>query len=87
MGLSIKNFEVERMVREIATTRGVSMTEALRQVLAEEVDRQRAAREAEVEEKVRKVREIAARIAAMPDVSDLTDDEILGYDEDGIPSR
>jgi hypothetical protein len=49
MGLSIKNTEVERMVREIATTRGVSMTEALRQVLAEEVARQRAAREAEIE--------------------------------------
>ena len=46
-----------------------------------------AAREAEVEAKVRAVREIARRVAAMPDVSDLTDDEILGYDEDGIPSR
>ncbi len=87
MGLSIKNDQVEWMVREIAATRGVSMTEALRQVLAEEMARAAAAREAEIEEKVRKVREIAARVAAMPDVSDLTDDEILGYDADGIPSR
>ena len=30
---------------------------------------------------------IAARVAAMPDISDMTDDEILGYDEDGVPSR
>jgi hypothetical protein len=30
---------------------------------------------------------IARQVAAMPDVSDMTDDEILGYDEDGIPSR
>ena len=87
MGLSIKNAEVERMVRDLAARRRVPMTEALRQLLAEEQARAAAAREAEVEAKVRAVREIARRIAAMPDVSDLSDDEILGYDEDGIPSR
>jgi antitoxin VapB len=75
------------MVREIATTRGVSMTEALRQVLAEEVARQRAAREAEIEARGAAAMAIARQVAAMPDVSDMTDDEILGYDEDGIPSR
>lgn len=87
MGLSIKNAEVERMAREIAARRGVTMTEALRQVLAEEVERQRAAREAAVHAKFEELMEIAGRVAAMPDVSDLTDDEILGYDENGIPSR
>lgn len=35
MGLSIKNAEVERMAREIAARRRVSMTEALRQALTE----------------------------------------------------
>ena len=87
MGLSVKNAEVERLLREVAGRRGVGMTEALRQVLAEELERSRAAGEAEIEAKVRAVREIARRVAAMPDISDLTDDEILGYDEDGIPSR
>jgi antitoxin VapB len=87
MGLSIKNAEVERMVREIASTRGVSMTEALRQVLAEEVERQRAARQAEIEARVAAVMAIAREVAAMPEVGDMTDDEVLGYDEDGIPSR
>jgi antitoxin VapB len=87
MGLSIKNAEVERMVREIATTRGVSMTEALRQVLAEEVERQRLARAAEIEARIAAAMAIAREVAAMPDISDMTDDEILGYDEDGIPSR
>jgi antitoxin VapB len=87
MGLSIKNLEVERMIRGLAARRGAPMTEALRQLLAEEEARAAAARAAEVEAKVQAVRAIAARIAAMPDVSDLTDDEILGYDADGIPSR
>jgi antitoxin VapB len=87
MGLSIKNAEVERMVREIATTRGVSMTEALKQVLAEEVERQRWAREADIAKKIAAVRAIQREIAAMPDISTMTDDEILGYDENGIPTR
>ena len=43
MGLSVKNAEVERMLREVAGRRGVGMTEALRQVLAEELERSRAA--------------------------------------------
>jgi antitoxin VapB len=87
MGLSVKNAEVERMLRELAGRRGVGMTEALRQLLAEEEARATAGREAEVAAKLHKLHEIQARIAALPDVSDMTDDEILGYDEDGIPSR
>ena len=31
--------------------------------------------------------EIALRAAARPLVSDLTEDEILGYDEFGVPTR
>jgi antitoxin VapB len=87
MGLSIKNVEVERMARGAAKRRGVSMTEALRQLLAEEEARVAAAREAEVTEKLRRLHEIQSCVAALPDVSDLSDDEILGYDENGIPSR
>jgi antitoxin VapB len=87
MGLSIKNEEVERMVRDLAARRAVPMTEALRQVLAEEEARVATAREAEIEARVAAVMAIAREVAAMPDVSDMTDDEILGYDDDGIPSR
>jgi len=48
MGLSIKNAEVERMARDTARRRGVSLTEALRQLLAEEEARIAAAREAQI---------------------------------------
>jgi antitoxin VapB len=87
MGLSIKNAEVEQMARDAARRRGVSMTEALRQLLAEEEARVAAARAAERQARYDAVMAIAARVAAMPDVSEMTDDEILGYDERGIPSR
>jgi antitoxin VapB len=82
VGLSIKNEEVERMIRELASRRGVPTTEALRQLLAEEAERQ-----AERKARYDAAMAIAARVAAMPDISDITDDEILGYDENGVPSR
>lgn len=87
MGFSVKNDEVERMIRELAARRGASMTEALRQLLAEEETRAAAAREAIRDAKVAAIRQIQREIAAMPIVSDMTDDEILGYDDAGIPSR
>jgi antitoxin VapB len=61
------------------------VTEALRQLLVEEEARV-VARAAEVAEKLCKLHEVQARSAVLPDVSDMTDDEILGYDENGIPS-
>ena len=85
MGLSIKNGEVERMAREAAKRRGVSMTEALRQLLAEEEARVGAAREAEVEAKVRAIQEIVERSAARHRLTHLSDEEIIGYDENGLP--
>ncbi len=87
MGLSVKNAEVERMLRELAGRRGVGMTEALRQVLAEELERVESARKLDVEARFRAAMAIAREVAAMPDISEMTDDQILGYDENGIPSR
>jgi antitoxin VapB len=85
MGLLIESAEVERMARGAARRRGVSVTEALRQLLVEEEARI-LARAAEIAEKLCDLHDIQARIAALPNVSDMTDDEILGYDENGIPS-
>jgi antitoxin VapB len=82
MGLSIKNQEVETMIRTLAEKRGISMTEAIRQALQAELARETAAREA----KYQALMEISRRAAALPRISDLTDDEILGYDEYGLPN-
>jgi antitoxin VapB len=85
MGLSIKNAEVERMARDTARRRGVSLTEALRQLLAEEEARIAAAREAEIAAKRAAVMEIVKRSASRPRLNDLSDEEIIGYDENGLP--
>ena len=86
MGLSIKNDTVETMIRTLAERRGVSMTEAVRQVVAAELAREDAAKAAEKVEWVKELRAIGAKTAHLPRLNNLTDDEILGYDEFGLPN-
>lgn len=84
MALSIKDAETDRLVRQLAVTTGESMTDAVRQAVAERLERERRRRgKASLEE----LDAIARRCAALPRLSDASEDEILGYDENGIPTR
>jgi antitoxin VapB len=90
MGLSIRNAEVERLARELATRRNISLTEAVRQSLEREVRRDDIVREAkseagETSQRFKDLMEIAEQAAKIPRISDLSEDEILGYDEFGVP--
>ncbi len=87
MALSIKNPDVERMARELSRRRGVSVTEAIRQSLEREVERERRIPRHAPSERLRKMMEISERASRIPRISDMSDDEILGYDEFGAPTR
>ncbi len=87
MALSIKNPEVERLAREIAQRRRISVTEAIRQSLERETERDREVADEDRQELLKRLIAIAESAASIPSISDMTDDEILGYDEFGIPSR
>ena len=84
MALNIKNPEVDRLARELARRRGESITDAilaaLREALKKEKSRHRPAGLAE------ELLEIGARYSALPVLDQRSDDEILGYDEHGIPA-
>ena len=82
MALNIKNAEVVEMVRRLANERGVDMTEAIRGA----VERELRFSEAAISARLRKMRAISERISALPPLDDRSPDEILGYDEHGLPS-
>jgi len=69
MGLSIKNAEVEGMIRALAARRRLPMTEALRQLLVEEEARVAA----DMVERRRRLHEAIARTAALPRLDDSGD--------------
>ncbi|RWO82529.1 type II toxin-antitoxin system VapB family antitoxin [Mesorhizobium sp.] len=88
MALSIKNTEVEQLARELARRRRVSVTEAIRQSLDREIARERLVPRDEPDDLFQRLMAIAERAAQVPKRQDaMTDVEILGYDELGIPTR
>ncbi|QND63153.1 type II toxin-antitoxin system VapB family antitoxin [Mesorhizobium loti] len=88
MALSIKNMEVEQLARELARRRRVSVTEAIRQSLEREVARERLVPRDETDDLFQRLMAIADSAGKVPRRENaMTDDEILGYDEFGIPTK
>ena len=84
MALSIKNQEAERLARLVAEQTGESLTGAIEQALRERLERLQRKQRAPV--RIERLLEIANRVAALPRLDKRTPDEILGYDENGLPS-
>ena len=83
MALSIKHPDADRLARELARRQGRSITEVVVAALAAELEREK--RRVRSPGMVEDVIKIAARYSALPDLDTRGDDEILGYDERGIP--
>jgi antitoxin VapB len=84
MPLSIKNPEADRLARELASTTGESLTQAIIRALRERLLRERGrARSVPLTEELRSIRK---RCSTLPVLDDRTPDEIVGYDENGLPS-
>jgi antitoxin VapB len=83
MALNIKDPEADQLARRLATLTGESITLAVKTAVRQRIEREERERgKATVEELLA----IARRIAEAPNRDDRTDDEILGYDERGLPS-
>lgn len=85
MPISIKNEKTERLARQLASLTGETITHAVETAVAERYVRLRRARGRR--SLGAELTDIALRCARRPDVSTMSDDEILGYDESGAPSR
>jgi antitoxin VapB len=82
--LSIKNANTERLARELAAETGESITDAVELALAERLARIRAkatstAERAEIQDIIRRVGKLRLKDRRSAE-------EILGYDESGLPS-
>ncbi len=90
MALNIKDRETEEAVRLLARRRGLSLTEAVRQAVRSELNKD----ELSEEEKARRIAEGRAKLAALhkefnikPAAKSMTKEEmdaIIGYDENGF---
>jgi antitoxin VapB len=83
MALSIKSDEADRLARELAAETGETLTEAVVIALSERLDRQRAMHGASMRTRLQR---LAADVAALPITDGRTPEDILGYDDTGLPS-
>jgi len=83
MALSIKHPEADRLARELAAATGESLTDAIVKALRERLEKeQRRAPALRLSDELRAIRE---RCSRLPVLDARRADEILGYDESGLP--
>jgi antitoxin VapB len=83
MALSIKHPEADRLARELASATGETLTEAIINALRERLRREQGRpRPPRLRDEIRAIRQ---RCAALPVKDHRSPDEILGYDEKGLP--
>ena len=84
MALNIRNDRAEELAITVSRLTGETKTQAVTQALQERLDRLRA------QNSKRSMVEIALEIARecdkLPELDNRSAEEILGYDEDGLPS-
>jgi antitoxin VapB len=83
VGISIKNERTELLARRLAEETGESMTRAITKALEERLER--IERRRTPAEKLALARAILRRLDALPVLDDRSPNEILGYDEYGVP--
>jgi len=83
MALSLKDPEADRLAREVAARTGETLTGAVIVALRERLARLRGRRRRRPLRD--ELREIARRCAALPTLDHRPADEILGYDDGGVP--
>ncbi len=83
MALNIRNPETEKLAAELATLTGESKTQAVTQALRDRLSRVKRCRAAH--RLSDELDEIARHCASLPILDKRSDEEILGYNESGLP--
>ena len=83
MAISIKSLETERLTRELASRTGESLTGAIQKPLEERLERLKQQRRSPWLST--QLEDILRRVDQLPILDSRTPDEIVGYDEHGLP--
>jgi antitoxin VapB len=85
MSLEFDDPETDRLAHAVAALTGESLAETVRRALAEKLERERL-KQGKRERLAERLMEIGAHCAALPDIDPRSPDELVGYDENGLPA-
>ncbi len=83
MAMSIKNLDVERLAREVAEKSGESLTGAIQRALAERLEKLKT--DGRKQATIAQLEDILRRVDQLPVLDRRTPEEIIGYDDHGLP--
>ncbi|MCF1485522.1 ribbon-helix-helix protein, CopG family [Agrobacterium vitis] len=85
MSLNIKNPATVALIDELARRQGISKTAAIHQALTERLHRLGHG-EVSKDRLLDELRSVRKRIARLPELEKRSDEDIVGFDEHGIPN-
>jgi antitoxin VapB len=83
MALSIKNDTADLLARQLCALTGKTLTNAVILSLRERLERQRA--QGSSRPLAERLMEIGRHCASLPVIDDRSPEEIIGYDDNGLP--
>ena len=83
MALSIRNSQAEQLAREVATISGENLTQAIIHALEERLVRLKGRRT--TSNLMQEIMIISQRCRSIPDIDQRSPEEILDYNQSGIP--
>lgn len=84
MAISLRNKQLEELARRLAYERGKSLTDAILEALETRVCQLGPV--TRLERDLSRIDNAVLRIASLPALSAQNPDEIIGYDQDGLPT-
>lgn len=85
MPLSIKDPQADKLARDIAQMTGETLTQAVIGALRERLDRESGKKRESVETIIGEIMELVKDSSCLPLLDSRSPDEILGYNQYGIP--
>jgi antitoxin VapB len=86
VAILIKDQEADQLIRTLAERTGESITDAVKEAVRERL-KHVPLNENEIAARKRRLADLYAYFDSLPELNErLTNDEILGYDENGLPT-
>ncbi len=85
MSINLKSPDAERLIRRLAQLTGESITDAVLEAVRQRLEREEAARRQDVDRSWARIEQLQRRVREQPLLDSRSADEIIGYDESGLP--